>query len=293
MCYLLADDWPFMEHNGDMAPMTLRARWIYLAIIVIAGFGLGATVLCQKPTTPDGAQAPVSSPLEWGLQVDKGTACRDSGKNFRSIRRQWQIGVHLEKTKGRPVRVISVEPSSPAEQAGVIVGDRILAVGTNDYHIVQIEHLRSWLQKNEGHAFPLRIRSDDGGDKVLQCQPELRPALVETSLVDELAQRSRESWVGELPAASAPDAGVQPLVRLPLDNVCLSVALELYSQFSGKELEAKPNVVTRISVAVEQAVPAQDYLLLIEEALARQNIFLVPTDDGKLRVVQEVNRPQG
>jgi carboxyl-terminal processing protease len=64
--------------------------------------------------------------------------------------------------RGTAVVVESLVPDGPGQQAGVRVGDRIVAVDGRRPHANQLDRVRAWLSGPEGSEVDLRVRGLDG-----------------------------------------------------------------------------------------------------------------------------------
>jgi membrane-associated protease RseP (regulator of RpoE activity) len=118
---------PTVLERTVFLPGTQRLRWLVLAAGFAGmgiGFGTGAAVfahrVCQAPAAPTAMfSAPAPGAIEFHHYADPGVG--------------W-LGVSIHSN---PVQVIKVLAGSPAEQAGLKSGDRILAIGTDKLEAVE------------------------------------------------------------------------------------------------------------------------------------------------------------
>ncbi|MCA9179689.1 MAG: PDZ domain-containing protein [Planctomycetales bacterium] len=165
--------------------MSLRFVLRVMTVIVAAGLTTASRADddVKKPDTkkPEGVQSGIILQLTTELG-GKGKEQKPEGLKFLFNEEApvW-LGVLLDTEDGAP-RINQVFPASPAEKAGLQVGDVLLAAG--DTPIKDMEALQKFLRTSGNEPIGLRVRRE-GKELTIKVRPEKRSGLQGIIVIEE------------------------------------------------------------------------------------------------------------
>jgi regulator of sigma E protease len=189
-----------------------------------------------------------------------------------------RIGLAMDPAFGAPLQVGHVDPAGPAEQAGLVSGDVVLAAGDNAKPVKDWEDLTEILIDAGGNKVPLQV--ERGGKTLLtMLQPK---GIVRDRLV--LAGATPEALYAPLPRIYNPiTAGERGMRRtvLWLGRVYMNLRQILVGQVSTKAVGGPVAIVQwSVAIASHGLGTFLDFLGMLTVSIAVLNFLPMPPFDG-------------
>lgn len=181
--------------------------------------------------------------------------------------------------------ILQVVPGSPAEAAGLQIGDRLIAA--DDTPLRTIQDLQSYTRAHLGE--PVRFRlvrpgADARNEQVLEMiiTPRVNPPANEGALGVQIGNASRPAWVWESAWEGVKATATVVIVTFQVPATLLREGRPISEAgvMGPVGIAAATGEVVRVAQAAESVRPILWFVGLISAALAITNLLPIPALDG-------------